>query len=1350
MITSRPYFLLACFITCLGFLSAETYSAGLQEQESTVFNGVNTPQISNLNIKAFCQDSLGYMWIATPRGLNRFNGYEFVQYFHDKNDSLSLSSDFIYSLFIDSSHRLWIGTSKGIDSYDFFTNRFTRYASPKTIYAYSFFEDHNHRIWAATHIGPAVMDTAIHKVILHLDTDGKFRSTNLMWEDDAGKKWLGLNDSKGLVFCKADLVWEYFTLPSDRWVTCMFSDQQGVWWLGTNAGLVLFDPERRTFKEAPVPCMENSLLHHSHIHFIKEISPLKLLIGTASQGAFMYDIPSQTLTHGNFQNGLNIASKQLLSCYIDRQGIVWIGSFDQGFSTWSRYSGYFNPDRMLSEALKGKFVTRVAEDNSGGLWISTRYDGLFYYSASKKLTVYNHANSKLFDDISNPLIETLFVDSQNRIWIGFSKELIVGDIKPDGQIVIRDRKAVNSISDIAEDTHGNIWIGTTRELYKVNKDVPPGDLKLVHRAHVPDICVLSSGDILFLSYGDGIYRIQDRDGTIGRVEIPLAEADVVLKNSISLFEDSQHRIWAGSYGEGMLCLQQNNECRVFTRDDGLPSNDVLGFNEDEQGTVWISTSYGIARMRSTGSGFVNYFSNDGTLGNQFHERAVFKHSDGRIFFGGNHGLTFFNPLIVLPNKYPPSIHLEDLKIWNQSVIPAGKGSVLKQTIAFTRHITLNHKHTTVSFDYAGIDFHAPQKLTYSYKLEGFDKKWNEVGTYRRATYSNLAPGNYTFMVKAINGDGIESVHPATLHITVKPAPQFSWPAWLLYFVILAGGAVLLFRLWFKIKMSRQQLEIEHKERGREREIAEMKMTFFTNISHELRTPLTLISAPLEQLMSREYIAPADQSLFAIISRNIQRLLRLMNQLLDFRKMEAGMLSLKVAQLDLIQAVRNVKTFFEYYADEKQIGLSLEAQEEKTVMPIDQDKFEKILHNLLSNALKHTPPDGTVKITVAKLPFNDALVLYPIPEDAPCDYMEISVVDSGPGVHPDKMNELFVRYRQLDSSVRPDYAGTGIGLHYTKRLVEAHKGFIRAQIPAEGGMMFSLILPFDPDRYLDEEKDTVQTGLYTGIHQDIDPGIVDVEDTTKHQYTVLVAEDNLELMAFLRSLLGKDYELLEAADGDKAWALAQNEVPDLIVTDVLMPGMTGYQLCAHVKNHPGLSHIPVIMLTAKSTENDQLEGLEQGADAYICKPFNVSYLLLTMKNMLHSREKLRNYYLHPQAEKKEDIPVKLSFLDQQFMNKLTQLIQRELSNTELDINTLARELGFSRTNLYRKLKGLTNMSPVDFLRNYRLRCAAEMILNDAGSLFDIADKTGFATYSYFSASFKKQFGVSPKDYKLYAK
>lgn len=1337
--------LIIIFFTSLLYSCVKTGSNDITNTtENQKVSSQVSSRVSYLNVRSFCQDSLGYMWIATLHGLNRYNGYEFFQYFHNAADSSSLDNDLTFALYLDSKHRLWVGTLTGTNQYDFKSNRFIRYNNNSKLSAnvYSFFEDHKGNIWAATHAGPGLIDSSHQKVIFPFKDCCMVRS---FWEDNERRLWMGT--SLGLAEHINSSSWKYYPLPGDRQVTtAVHIDPNGKWWIGTNYGLVCFDPVSKSYRKLPSNHLESGEISKTQINFITEIGGSRLLIGTETQGLFQYDIKSKALKHNEPWRLNNFNSQELLASYVDKQENVWIGSYDKGFIVWNKSLDFFNDNQLLSNMVKDKFVTRIVEDKYGNLWVGTRYHGLFNYTPSGKITVYNATNSELFNGDNEP-IESLFIDSKNRIWIGLAKQLIVGSISEDAHIHVLSRKKIEQVRTIKEDKYGNIWIGSWNGLIKVeNTKALFNRVQTLYRSNIPDICVLDCGAILFSSYGEGIFRLAKGDSKPHKIIIQ-GKAALVSQGCVTLTEDSQHRVWMGSYGNGMMYWSKG-QYHVFTKNEGLPSNNVLCFEEDRNGNIWMSTSNGISNFNTTSKIFTNYSSSNGTLGNQYHEKGGLKDSDGRIFFTGNHGLTFFNPSIALPKRdYHPIVQIENLKILNRSMLSKANDLILPKNIAYLKKITLNHKQSNFYIDYTGIDFIAPDKLTYAYKLEGFDENWNYMGNFRRATYSNLPAGKYTFFVKAVNSKGMESIQPACLHISIKSAPWFSWQAWTLYVLVFISGAIFLFRLSFKVKMNQQSLNIEHREREREREISEMKMNFFTNISHELRTPLTLISAPLEQLSASGNLNEKSMQLINTVTRNVQSMLRLINQLLDFRKMESGMLALQVQKNDIMQLIRNILDVFVYPAEKKHVNIVFMPYTPTIVLWIDTDKLEKILHNLLSNALKHTPERGFIKLKIKELSQIEAIKKYTgLLSQANYPYIEVTVSDSGSGIPEDKLGELFVRYRRINSSsgLRPDYGGSGIGLHYTKRLLETHLGQICAQNQPEGGMAFSFILPLG-DIYSEKDKITTSEMVVLDNRKEYTSG--QKAPGTNKSYTILIVEDNFELMDFIKNLLKSQYNLLEAQNGNRAWEMAQNELPDLILSDVLMPGLSGYQLCAQVKNNIALCHIPVILLTAKSTASDQVEGLEQGADAYICKPFHVDYLLLTIKNLFLSRDRLRQYYSTPQTQKQNEvpIPVTLSHYDQKMINKLNTILEKELSNPELNVDYIGRELGFSRTGFYRKIKGLMDMSPIDFLRNYRLKKAAEMLQEGLLSLNEISDKTGFSSYSYFSKSFKKHYGVTPKDY-----
>ena len=1293
------------------------------------YEPTTSQDISFLDINDFAEDSLGYMWIATLGGLDRYNGYDFLHFSHQTTDAKSLLNDFVFSLFIDSSHQLWVGTSSGLNKYNYEKQYFERYSGKYTVPVYSMFEAPKGKIWLATPLGAGYIDQARHNIVF----PNKPETVNLFWKDKSQRLWMGLNGEKGLAVRKSDKEWKYFVLPEGRKVTCVYVDPQDKWWLGTDHGIILFNPNTRTFEAPVIPHAGNEQLNKLQITFIKEVEPLKLLIGTTTDGFFYYDILSHTLQNNSPLRFNPQLSSQLHTCYSDRRGNVWIGSYDKGFVV-SRNGNYFNTNQALSNYFKGMFVTRILEDRDKRLWIAARYKGLFLYDRQERL--------KKIQLREKGFLEDIYIDSKNRLWTAFEHKLLRGNITKDGTVCPDRHFDIENVRVVKEDRQGNIWIGSWGGLYRLANN---GDAEIpqkIYTANIPDIRVLHDGDIFFSAFGKGVFRIKANTTTPLPVDFPQRFLSTA-KNCVTIFEDMQHRIWLGTYGSGALCCK-GRSFLPFSAATGLPNNNTLCFEEDADGNIWLSTSHGIAKIAfdHRRPKIKNFFKTDGPPGDQYHEKAGCRGHDGRIFFAGNHGITFFNPSDIKPDRHAPTINIEDLKIFNKRVRP-GKNSPLQKDILFTKQITLNHRQTTISIDYAGIDFLSPEKLTYKYKLEGFERQWNYVGNFRRATYSNLPAGRYTFCVYAINGDGIESSRPASLDIIVRPAPWLTWQAWLAYALCIIAIAIFIIRFAIRLRLNEQLAALEHNERKREQEMAQMKMNFFTNISHELRTPLTLISAPLEKVMAGQN-DEKNMRLLNTIARNTKRLWQLANQIMDFSKLENGTLRLRVQRVEIIAILQAISDNFIYIAERKGIEIAFRPHAKEAWIWADTDKIEKILYNLLSNAVKHTPSGKSITLSTRII---DAQHAHSQREDVG-QYLEIDVTDHGEGIPEDKLQNLFVRYQQIEtaSGYKPDYSGNGIGLHYTKALVKTHKGNISAERVAGGGMRFTFALPLD-DIYTDTEKQEHTENLFVTSARRKETTDDSPKNTKQkaHTYTLLVAEDNLELLDFLADLLSQEYTVLKASDGQKAWKIISQHTPDLVITDVIMPAMSGHELCAAIKDNIDYCQIPVVMLTAKNVTADRIEGLDRGADAYICKPFDTDELLLTVRNLLQHKERIRRYFSTPGASRQAADDQPFLSADYIFLNKLNALLEAELSNPELDIDDIAARLGYSRSVFYRRIKALTNIAPNDFLRTYRLKRAAEMLASSS-PLGEVSDLAGFSSYSYFSKAFKKHFGLSPKDYR----
>lgn len=1285
------------------------------------WGGISNSQLTLNDVTSFAQDSLGYMWIATLGGLNRYNGYEYTQFTHNPDDSLSLPNDFVFSLFMDSSNRLWVGTAVGVCRYDFYTERFHQFAGvPSDASAYGFFQDKGGQVWVCSPNGPGIVNIQEQKV----DFLQPHKYVNVIWEDEDDHIWMGINDSTGLAERMSDGTWNFIKLPSNRAVTCYYKDPQGILWLGTDKGVILFNRETHDFMLPQDKICSDQILSNARITFIKEIEPLKLMIGTDTRGFFLYDMMSNALSQNHPEKFNPLNSAQLHACYLDKQNDVWIGTFDKGFVVGNKQSDYLNPNKKLYDAIKDKFVSRVYEDAKGNLWIGTRYNGIYKYDIEGNLIYYSLSNQA---KTNAEFLEVLFIDSFDRVWIAFESSLFVAKFKNDGTYRIIKDLGIDNVRVIKEDGEGTIWVGGWNGLYRIGRDLSIIQVPGTESCNVTDICFLNDGRILFSEYGIGLFEI-DKDLTPSLISFPHDDTEMA-HNIITIFEDSKQRVWLGSYGQGLLCRSDENYYRMTTK-NGLPSNNTLCFEEDKNGTIWLSTSHGIAKIKQAGDSFsvTNYRMNPSGTIDQYHEKSGTIDAKGVVYFGGNHGLTFFNPSDLSPRLDPPKIYIEDLKIFNQSVKPSNnKESILSRSILFTDKVVLNHKQKMVTLDYSGIDFYSSNNLTYKYRLNGFDSDWNFVGTHRRASYSNLRPGHYVFEVCAINEEGIESTSPAYLNIVVKSSPWLTWKAWALYSLLFASLAFFILKTLLDSRLNKQRAEIEHNEKEREKDISRMKVKFFTNISHELRTPLTLIKAPLEKINESDDIGEKNKQMLNVALQNSDRMLKLINQLIDSAKIEDGVLSLKVKKLDAIELIRHVFSSFTYAFEQKKIDYVFQPDVNSFEMWIDSDKVEKILYNLLSNAVKHTPEGGLIAV---KASFSK-------------DKLIVDVEDSGDEVPDEKMSELFKRYKIINGS--PDYSGNGIGLHYTKTLVQKHKGEISARKRPGGGMIFSFSLPAE-DIYFDREKDVETNGFFIqtpSAKKISDDSPVSTNQDSKQE--ILVAEDNDDLRNFLFNLLSDKYLVTTASNGEEALEKIKKGSCDIVVSDVIMPKMSGFELCKIIKNNPEISHIPVILLTAKTTISEQMEGLQDGADAYICKPFNIDLLLLTIKNQLRRKEMLWQYFSLPESHPDTAIKNSLNEHDRNFLNELTKLISEEMNNPQLCVDYVAHSMGLSRTLLYRKVKGLTDMSPNDFIRNYRFKRSAELILEGNLSLSEIAEETGFGSYSYFSKSFKAHFGLSPKEY-----
>ena len=1311
-----------------------------------------------MNISAIAQDKAGYIWVATMGGLSRYNGYEFKHYYFDSNNPASLCSNHVSSLFCSNDGLMFIGTETGVNCYDSRADKLISFF-PNFKNVVTSFAEYDGFIYMGTSLGlyrfrPGKGE--LEELGSNLTEKPNFSS---LLFDKSGNLWCGMLNGKGLALY--DLKTDRFdfyrnhsgaALMNDmNTVRTLFQATENLFLLGTKGGLSCFDIKGRQYVGSSNNSQLPSGLSGYDIRFLMRKEPAIYWIGTLQSGLFIYDTSKNSIFHHFQGDGTDeVHSNNYMSCLTDKSGNVWLGTFDAGLDVSYKQAKNFNSDVSLNKLTKGKFITSISKDRRKNFLIATRENGFFVYNTeNKKSMVFDKTNSKL----GNPNIRTVFVDSENKYWIGIYFGL---------QIFDPDKKTFKTLP-VPEPNSGSVSILQMRDRIFVGTEgqgLLEFDLKgklldqfIMQGPTIPKIIQLNDNEILFTSYGYGLFALNFNDHAIRRIEVADVKKYPGLLNAITAYKDKEGFVWVGTYNFGLFRLDLiNSEVHIFNVREGLPSCDAIGIAEDDFNNLWVSTSFGLAKLNKNNNNIKTYFVNEGVNNYQFHENAAYRDEQGIICFGGNFGLTYFNPFEILQeNIDAPRVVLDNLFIQNQLITPSEGKGLLTESLSFTKEIVLTHKEQNFSIDFVSFDFLSPEKMKYSYILEGYDKDWLSSGTQRRVSYSNLPRGNYVFKVKSVNGEGTPSENIAQLKILVKPAPWFSYLAWSVYLGMLVGIAWLFFRLRIKAYVYKKDLEIEHLEHLREHEINVMKQKFFTNISHELRTPLTLIYGLVSQLSRQEKLSPQIKEYAYSLDLNVYRLLKLINQLLTYKKIESESLTLWLEEGNLNDEVRKIVELFTLYAKEKEIRIDF-IEDNSFTFWFDHDKLEKIMSNLLSNAIKHSEKGGRIEVIIRKILAVEASLVYKTDFiDRKQEFIEICVKDYATGIDKKDWDTIFDRYKQVESEgrQRPDYSGTGIGLNFTKSLVEIHKGEIRMKSEMGEGSTFAFILPLDssifqPSDFADSKSSDNPLIASNQIVEDLEyKDAVHPDVQIDFGKTVLIVEDDPQLNTFLVNSLKNYYKTIIAHDGEAGLKMVKQYLPDIVVSDIMMPKMDGYQLTKSIKGNSELCHIPMILLTAKTETSSQIDGMQSGADLYITKPFNIDFLLAAIDSQLKNRKRIHDIFLNGQMPKLERSEI--NPLDIHFLSKLNTFLEKETSNPELDILLLAKNMNMSRSAFYRKFMGLTRLSPIAYLKKHRINKSIELMYQEKFTLIEISEMTGFGSPSYFSKAFKQEKGISPREF-----
>lgn len=1291
--------------------------------------------LPNLRVNDIAQDSLGYIWIATPNGLCRNMGSSIEVFQPERGNPESLPSTNIVAVLYRHPD-IWVATSRGIASRDISRNGFTRYGGGKG-QANSFFNGFltlGDRLLVYGSAGLFEVDKPARKLrhILSLPSGQIIAGTT----DSTGNVWLVAGNTLARLDGTLTQT-DRLTLPANLGVNCI-RHWRGLLLLGTANGLKQLDPATRKISNAA----PGTILDQCEIRSMLQTDDDAFIVATSRHGELICNLATrECATSSRDFNFSALPSSDVMVGFIDRDSNVWLGTLDQGLLlAYNKYS-IFNIDRALSGAFRNKFVTAVRADRKGRVWVGTRYEGLFLYDPA------THEAAKIKLPEPNALVDQIFIDNQDRVWVGTNHGLYVG---PDSATDAwrSARRLPSSMVTAALDSAGNIWTGSPDNgIFIYNPDLTLRKHLLgngIRNKNIPKIIPLRSGQMLAAAYTDGLYLIDPESYAVEPLDSRYSDQ---WTSAIDMLQGRDGRIWVGTFDNYLLSYDP--EKKLLRQYSDFPAQDVVAISEDGSGYLWVSTSNGLYNIDpSTGQrrSFYNGFS---ATSEQFHEKAATRSPDGSIYFGGNYGIQQVTPANERKATKGIPVYLTGLKPLYGSL---GSSDSIADP-AFVRTLSLAHSNNGIRISFVGLSYGA--EVRYAHMLKGYDRDWIETGEYSNAVYSNLPAGNYEFLVRTrTSGEWSEPTH--LLDLEVKCAPWLHPLAIALYVITLIALVILSLKLHIRFKLEKERMAVAERKVEAERNIATAKINFFNNISHELRTPLTLILAPVKLLLGNfTKMAPADiRKNLEYVNTNVQRMIHLTTQILNFREMEGETPPLAVSENDIVSQLESITGLFNIYAAERGITIELICHIREKSLWYDADSVEKMLNNLIFNSIKYTSDNGHITVR-AELTRRPEYIGTPAGL-----YLELSVVDDGIGIDRAQSKLLFTRFKRLLSPAsRRKTNGFGIGLNFVQKLVDKHHGAIAGRPNGLKGMTFVVDIPVDRDAYSDEElaQQTPEVETPSPAHmEDVEPARRDTlpdepadtpEPDGQMLPKVLIVEDQKDLAEFISTIFAGEFEVITASNGLEGAEKARMAQPDLVVSDIMMPIMDGIEMLGKIKNDPETSHIPVIVLTAKNRETDQIEGFRTGADMYLCKPFSPEVLLSAARSVLANIERLRHELAATAGSDDKSVVENdgVSDFDRRFLTRLYNFIDDNLSNPDLNINLLCRELCMSRTSFYRKIKSLTNLTPYDMLRIFRLNRSAELLKMRKYTLGEIADFTGFSTHSHFSTLFRKHFGMTPSEY-----
>lgn len=1338
-------------------------------------------KLSNSAITSIYMDRYDHIWLGTWDGLNQYDGNSIKVYKPDPFLKGTISNNVIRNFLEDGYGNLWVVTHQGINKYNSTTDSFQTYLDilndiPLLEYNIRACVGEDSTIWTSL-IGKGISRydrkedaflpvsfAGIDKSWLASVIDLGNRNGLFYFLGSDGKLVCAVNNR--LVFSKQLSNSAHFTFHKFLRI-----GQQYFLAIANDAGELLLynltdiEKEPQHIPLGPVTVSSiSSTIDHSAIW-----------IGTEAGSIFKVTAANNRFVAKSMNAYFPIFSKarvKILSITETSQDLVWVGTDGDGvYKFLTRPKIFYSI--LSGEPKKGQLshniIRSVYEDETGTLYVGTRGGGLNIIEANTIAT--NIVNSR--NGLSNDAVLALNKDHDGNIWIGLDGEGIDMMEAKTNKIFHFPRDFENendlsfsSVYSICVDAFNDLWLGTSGYgiiHLKVVK-TPQGKYRLIeydqlqHSGKAKQISIKSNivytiveekpNVLWFGTRGGGIYRYNALTKEIEEhIQANANEKNSLCNNDVlSLYIDKQEQLWIGTSGGLNRLHLQSKPYRIdhYTQHEGLPNNTIHGIQEDFKNNIWISTNHGLVMYDRAKNSFKNFDTNDGLQNIEFTDGASFKSQlSEKLFFGGVDGLDIIYPTKLNATNYFPRLTITGFQVRNVTITPGDASNILSKNIDFSDNILLTYDQNFISFFFTTLDYWNKQKCEYAYFLENFDKDWNYIGQQQSVTLTNIPPGHYTLNIKYANENGVWSLVPRTISITV--APPFWKTSWAFsLYIILAIGVQVCIILYIRWRMrTKKAMAIDKFKALQLKELNDYKLQFFTNIAHEFRTPLTLILGPVTSLLSKSTEEGDTKQLKTIYSNSL-RLQKLIEELIQFRKIESGKDTLEISFLDLIPFTQEVVESFQQYATDRELHLEFYPEQETLPAYFDKKKVEKILINLISNAIKYSLKGGIVSVSLREVGGKAMFI----------------IKDEGIGIAEENKDKIFESFYQNPTEVIDTNGfakSTGIGLSLTKSLVLIHLGKIQVVSKQRKGSTFTVVIPIAKEFYPDQrEENTVMLPSLNleekiSLEFETDHYLLDqpekVKNTVlgKHPYSLLVVDDNAQITSLLENILSDKYVIHKALSGQKALAILEDERIDLVVSDILMPDMDGLALCKKIKENIQTSHIPVILLTAKAEIENRIEGLQVGADSYIPKPFHPEHLFIRIEKLIERMELIRKKFQNFAEVELYQLSTGISERDDHFFSKITQCIQNHLSEPDFNADTIADEVGMSKASLYKKVKTITGLTPHGLIKQYRLKKAADLLKSSGMSVSEVIYETGFNSRSYFYKSFNEMFHCHPKDF-----